>query len=134
MQDAKFSLAIQTTGLEELVKQTERFIHSAKASATRKAQRSNWKAFEQWCQANHLPALPSTPHTVALYIASCALDLKSATIARRLSSISRAHQAAAFADSPASPRHFVVGETFRCVSRAIGRITMPSLAFTSKRC
>src|ERR1017187_10038405 len=42
------------------------------------------------------------------------------TITRRLTSISKAHQAAGCNDSPASSRHFVVSETLKGIRRAIG--------------
>ena len=65
-------------------------------------------------------ALPSTPETIALYIADRASTLASGTIARRLTSITKAHQAAGFTDSPATTRHFVVGETLKGIRRTIG--------------
>jgi integrase len=57
---------------------------------------------------------------VALYIADRASILASGTIARRLTSITKAHQAAGFSDSPARTRHFVVGETLKGIRRTIG--------------
>jgi integrase len=41
-------------------------------------------------------------------------------IARRLTSIAKAHQAAGFTDSPATTRHFIVGETLKGIRRTIG--------------
>src|SRR5208282_3908116 len=64
--------------------------------------------------------LPSTPQTVALYIADCVNHLAAATISRRLASISKAHQAAGFKDSPASTKHFVVGEVLKGARRKLG--------------
>jgi hypothetical protein len=46
--------------------------------------------------------------------------LASGTITRRLTSISKAHQAAGFSDSPATTRHFVDGETLKGIRRTIG--------------
>jgi integrase len=57
---------------------------------------------------------------VALYIADRAGTLASGTIARRLTSITKAHQAAGYTDSPATTRHFVVGETLKGIRRTIG--------------
>jgi len=67
-----------------------------------------------------VPSLPSTPETVALYIADCASTLASGTITRRLTSITKAHQAAGFTNSPATTRHFVVGETLKRIRRMFG--------------
>jgi len=44
----------------------------------------------------------------------------SGTITRRLTSITKAHQAAGYADSPASTHHMVVGETLKGIRRTIG--------------
>lgn len=73
-----------------------------------------------FCHEHNLSSLPSSPSTVALYISDRASSLASATITRRLTSITKAHQAAGFADSPSSSRHFVVGETLKGIRRAIG--------------
>ena len=64
--------------------------------------------------------LPATPTTVALYIADRAGSLRSATITRRLTSITKAHQAAGFEESPSSSHHFVVSETLKGIRRSIG--------------
>jgi integrase len=39
---------------------------------------------------------------------------------RRLTSITKAHQAAGFSDSPATTRHFIVGETLKGIRRTLG--------------
>jgi site-specific recombinase XerD len=65
--------------------------------------------------------MPSAPEAIALYIASCVVArLAPATIARRLASISKAHQAAGFEESPASTKHFVVGEVLKGARRTLG--------------
>jgi hypothetical protein len=58
--------------------------------------------------------------TVALYIADRAGSLRSATIARRLTSITQAHLAAGSEQSPSSSHHFVGSETLQSVRRTIG--------------
>ena len=74
-----------------------------------------------WCAAHGLASLPSAPQTIALYIASCVVArLAPATIARRMASISKAHQAAGFETSPASTKHFVVGEVLKGARRTLG--------------
>jgi integrase len=67
-----------------------------------------------------LTSLPSTPEIVALYIADRASTLASGTITRRLTSITKAHHAAVFTNSPATTRNFVVGETLKGIRRTIG--------------
>jgi integrase len=113
-------LTPKATSLEELIQKAKTFVAAAKAPATLKAYRNDWRDFESWCREHQLPSLPSTPESVALYIADRASRLASGTIARRLTSITKAHQAAGFNDSPAMTRHFVVGETLKGVRRTIG--------------
>jgi site-specific recombinase XerD len=120
MQPHIYSLAHKPASLEELVRKAKTFVAAAKAPATLKAYRNDWRDFESWCQAHQLPSLPSTPETVALYIADRASTLASGSIARRLTSITKAHQAAGYTDSPATTRHFVVGETLKGIRRTIG--------------
>ena len=120
MQPHVYTLAPKPASLEELIQKAKTFVAAAKAPATLKAYRNDWRDFESWCRAHQLPSLPSTPESVALYIADRASTLASGTIARRLTSITKAHQAAGFTDSPATTRHFVVGETLKGIRRTIG--------------
>jgi integrase len=120
MQPHIYSLTPKPAGLEELIQKAKTFVAAAKAPATLKAYRNDWRDFESWCREHQLTALPSTPETVALYIADRASTLASGTITRRLTSITKAHQAAGFTNSPATTRHFVVGETLKGVRRTIG--------------
>jgi integrase len=120
MQPCTYSLAPQVPSIEELIQKAKTFVAAAKAPATLKAYRNDWRDFESWCRDHQLPSLPSTPETVALYIADRASTLASGTITRRLTSITKAHQAAGYTDSPATTRHFVVGETLKGIRRTIG--------------
>jgi integrase len=121
MQDKLINLSHLSSGLEDLIQTANDLIRSAKAPSTRKAYQSDWRIFESWCAAYRLASLPAAPQTIALYIASCVgARLASATIARRLASISKAHQAAGFEDSTASTKHFVVGEVLKGARRTLG--------------
>jgi len=120
MQPHTYSLTSKPASIEELIQKAKIFVAAAKAPATLKAYRNDWRDFESWCRAHNLPSLPSMPESVALYIADRASTLASGTIARRLTSITKAHQAAGFPDSPARTRHFVVGETLKGIRRTIG--------------
>jgi hypothetical protein len=120
MQPPTCTLVPKPASLEELIQKAKTFVAAAKAPATLKAYRTDWRDFESWCRPHQLPSLPSTPETVALYIADRASTLASGTITRRLTSITKAHQAAGFTDSPATTRHFVVGETLKGVRRTFG--------------
>jgi integrase len=120
MQPHAYTLVPNPASLEELIQKAKSFVAAAKAPATLKAYRNDWRDFESWCRDHQLPSLPSTPETVALYIADRASTLASGTITRRLTSVTKAHQAAGFTDSPATTRHFIVGETLKGIRRTIG--------------
>jgi site-specific recombinase XerD len=121
MQDKLITSSHLSTGLEDLIQQANDLIRAAKAPSTRKAYQSDFRIFESWCSDHRLSALPATPQTIALYIASCVVArLAPATIARRLASISKAHQAAGYEDSPSSTKHFVVGEVLKGARRTLG--------------
>lgn len=121
MQDKLITSSHLSTELEDLIQKANDLIRAAKAPSTRKAYKSDFRIFESWCADHGLASLPSAPQTIALYIASCVVaSLAPATIARRLASISKAHQAAGFEDSPASTKHFVVGEVLKGARRTLG--------------
>ena len=79
----------------------EQFITASKAGNTRKAYASDWEHFAEWCNERGETSLPAFPATVAAYIGAHAETFKTETLARRLASISVAHQAAGY-ESPAS--------------------------------
>jgi integrase len=120
MQPPKLSLAPRSPDLEDLIEKARSFIHAAKSPATLRAYRTDFEDFTRFCAEHDLPHLPATPTTVAHYIADRASSLRSATITRRLTSITKAHQAAGFEDSPSSSHHFVVSETLKGIRRSIG--------------
>jgi site-specific recombinase XerD len=72
------------------------FIHHSKATSTVRAYRCDWTHFESWCKAHDQSSLPATPVTVALYVTDLAATHKTATITRRISAISQAHQIAGY--------------------------------------
>src|ERR1017187_4220956 len=91
-----YSLTTPAVSLEELIQKAKTFVAADKAPATLKAYRNDWRDFESWCREHQLTALPATPETVALNIADRASTLASGTITRRVTSITKAHQAAGF--------------------------------------
>jgi integrase len=72
----------------------EKFVRAAKAANTVKAYRSDWRAFENFCRARELVALPAATATVAAWAAQATSRLKANTIERHLAAISQAHQLA----------------------------------------
>jgi site-specific recombinase XerD len=84
----------------KLTQEARDYIQDAKAKNTIRAYTSDWKDFTDWCKIQRRESLPATPETVALYITHLARGLKTSTIQRRISSISQAHAAAGYDDSP----------------------------------
>ena len=77
----------------ELAHRARGYLEQAKAPNTRRAYRADWHDFEMWCADRELAALPAAPETVALYLADLVERARPATLQRRLSAISQAHQA-----------------------------------------
>lgn len=68
---------------------------------------------------HRLSPLPATPETVALYLTDRAATLRSSSLARRLTTINRAHQAAG-QTSPATMQNAVVSEVWKGIKRRKG--------------
>jgi site-specific recombinase XerD len=105
--------------LEDLAGRARALMEAAKADNSRRAYRSDWRQFESWCRQHGLAALPAAPETVALYLTALAADHKPASLQRKLTSITKAHQAAGL-PSPASMQHAVVSETLKGIRRTLG--------------
>lgn len=87
--------------LAELSEQAREYVAQAKSENTLRAYRSDWADFLTWCDEHQRQALPATPEAVALYLTARAETHRPATLQRRISAISQAHQAAGY-DSPTS--------------------------------
>jgi site-specific recombinase XerD len=105
--------------LDRLAEEARGFVEAAKAESSRRAYRSDWRQFDAWCRSHGLVCLPAEPETVALYLTALAADHKPASLQRKLTSITKAHQAAGFA-TPASMQHAVVSETMKGIRRSLG--------------
>ena len=85
--------------LAEIADRASEFASHSKAASTVRAYRCDWTHFQSWCKAHGQSSLSATPETVALYVTDLASTHKTATITRRISAISQAHQIAGF-DTP----------------------------------
>ena len=119
-----------------------RFAQAARSDATLRAYRSDWADFSAWCDSRGLSAMPASPETVSLYIASRAeagpddergrptAPLKVATLERRMAAISQAHKLAGV-ESPAlrsrEPLHSVWAGVTRTLGTAREKVA-PALA------
>lgn len=102
----------------DLVAATRATLAAAKASSTRKAYQSAWRAFSAWCGEHELASLPAAPETLALYVTHLARNgRKVATIERVVVAISQAHEMARF-DSPR--RTAIVRETLKGLRKRLG--------------
>jgi integrase len=108
-----------------------RFAEAARSDATLRAYRSDWADFTAWCEARDLRAMPASPETVSLYIASRAeagpeddrgrptAPLKVSTLERRLAAISQAHKLAGV-ESPALRSKEPLHSVWAGVTRTLG--------------
>lgn len=88
------------------------------AFSTKKAYRSDWRIFENWCNEFNFISLPADPAVVALFLAAEAeKGVKYATISRRTAAIGYAHKLAKH-ESPTSS--MAVEGTLKGIRRKIG--------------
>lgn len=80
--------------LSDIANRASEFIEQSKSKNTIRAYRADWLHFESWCNAHGQFSLPASSDAVALYAADLSATHKPATLTRRLSAISQAHQIA----------------------------------------
>jgi len=97
---------------------SQAYIHAAKAPATLRAYRADWRHFQDWCRGKGVCALPAAPETIALYLSESSQKLRPGTLNRRLTSINKVHRAAGHAAPAAGD--LVVGETLKGIRRVHG--------------
>lgn len=103
--------------LTATIAEADAYHMQARASATLRAYRADWRAFDAWCAAHELAALPAAPETIALYITDLARRAKVSTIMRHLASIAQAHKQQGH-DSPT--RAAIVQNVFKGIRRTKG--------------
>jgi integrase len=92
------------------------YARGSRAAATWRAYESDWRIFAAWCQSVDQPALPASPHTVALFLAAQArLGYAPGTLDRRRAAIRLMHMGA----KVSSPHDALeVDEVLRGIRRA----------------
>ena len=88
--------AYHAARLEELGSDARRYVDQSRAHNTRRAYRSDWADFTEWCERFRRTRLPASPDTVAYYLADRSQDLKPSTLERRLAAVAEAHRTAGF--------------------------------------
>jgi len=111
---------------EEMAESIIRNLDASRSPATVKAYRSDWQHFRLYCSEKGLPEIPADPHVVAAYISHLAeSDFAWATISRRISTISKAHQAKGL---PSPTTAVIVQEVTKGIRRRIGTATTKAKA------
>jgi site-specific recombinase XerD len=110
---------VQNTGVDiaPLPEQVRDYIRASKAKNTLRGYHSDWRYFCAWCESHERCPLPTSPETVASYIAECARRLKVGSIQRRLNAIAEAHKALGI-ESPTSAG--MVRNTLKGIKRTLG--------------
>lgn len=99
------------------------YLNQQLAPSTVRAYRSDWQQFQTWCAARQREALPATPETIALFLASQADDgLSVSSLERRLAAIRLAHDVAGLL-LPTS--HKLVRGAMAGIARQHGRQSTP---------
>ena len=104
---------------DALAAQAAAFARAAKAPSTLRAYAADWRHFVAWCEVQGASPLPATPETVAFYLTALAATHRPATITRRLTAITKAHQVKGLL-SPATVSELAVGETLKGIRRTLG--------------
>ena len=79
------------TALLPLAQQARDYLRLSKSPNTRRAYRSDWAHFEQWCRLNHRTSLPASVETLVLYFSALAAVAKTSTLARRMAALHQGH-------------------------------------------
>lgn len=89
-----------STELLELRQEARQHLANSKAENTKRAYRSDWTQFTDWCETNGFHFLPAEPETLVYYITFLGKSLKTSSIKRKMTAISQKHETAGYA-SPA---------------------------------
>lgn len=110
-------LARALVSLDLLDEQARAYVDEAVAANTRRAYRADWEAFTAWCALHAVPALPTEPSTLVLYLTDQAAVLKTSTLQRRLAAIAQAHR---LAGHPSPTEDITVRTVWRGIRRTKG--------------
>jgi site-specific recombinase XerD len=113
----KLPLVTAPLEVEELKAKVLKFAKASLSSSTLKAYTSDWSDFEFWCRRTGLEALPAQPDTVALYLTKMSEHLKTSSLKRRVTAISKIHE---FKKFPSPTSDIKVTSVMRGISRSKG--------------
>jgi site-specific recombinase XerC len=97
-----------------LIAAAREYVEAAKAPNTRRAYRTQWTTFADWCTSFDRVPLPAAPATLALFLTGRAqAGLKVASLGLALSAIRAVHRDAGLADPAANPEVRTIWEGIR---------------------
>ena len=121
------ALITRETALEAMDAQGKNYTRLSVSPATRRAHRTDWRLFREWCEANGLQALPASVGTILRWLSDNALRYKPASLERKLASISKMHQVTDHEERPTrDPRVRAVLKGIRNVKRDNGEPVRPA--------
>ena len=85
-----------STEILELQDEAKKHLANSKAKNTKRAYRSDWTQFSEWCEKNGLLELPAEPETLVYYITFLGKTLKASSIKRKMTAISQRHETAGY--------------------------------------
>ena len=92
MADGKIPASFEMIPIEDLLREAHQAAKDSIPINTARSYESDWKDFQGFCTRRRLKSLPAHPTTVCAYLALRARTLKTATLRRRLSTISKVHR------------------------------------------
>lgn len=104
--------------IDEMKARVVQYLEASKAPSTRYAYKKDWQNFTDWADEHHLETMPTSPGTLALYIAWMAdVGRKPSSIKRAMTTIRQAHLA--FSEQPPT-NHPSVVEVYQGIKRTHG--------------
>jgi site-specific recombinase XerD len=105
--------------IEADAERTRRYIDASRAEATRKAYRSDFRIFTDWCRSRGLSSIPAAPQTIADFLTwEADAGRAVATIQRRCAAIAFAHKLAGYRNPPT--KDATVEEAMKGIRRRLG--------------
>lgn len=106
-----------STEILELQDEAKKHLANSKATNTKRAYRSDWTQFSEWCKKNGLVDLPAEPETLVYYITFLGKTLKASSIKRKMTAISQRHETAGY---PSPTKTALVKGVWEGLQRTIG--------------
>lgn len=118
----RLSLPVETSifslDIEQLLKRAEEYADASVSEATKKAYRTDWKTFSNFCEKYKLSPLPASPETLILFFtATSEAGASVSTLRRRKTSIAAAHN---ISGVPSPTRDGRVDTVFKGIINTIG--------------